>query len=250
MTDSKTTGAIGGIVAVVALLIVAVVAMINQPAAEITLGGSDQSGLSVNGTGSVSVTPDVAQLQLGVEVTAKTVAQARSSAAEAMDEIMAALKTNDIDENDVKTRYFNIYPQYNREREGTAEITGFTVNNQLTVTVRDIDTASEVLDDAITAGGDSVRVNGISFIVDDPEQFLDDARAKAIENAREHAETLASAAGVSVGGVRSISESSGGYYPPQPQIAVQPADGFGGATSISPGEQELTVSVFVVFEID
>lgn len=249
MNDSRTIGAIGGIVAVVALLIVSIFAITNQPAAEVTLGGADQSGLSVNGTGSVTVVPDVARIELGVEVSAKTVAQARSSAAEAMDEIMASLEANGVDPNDVKTRYFNIYPQYNYRNETAPEITGFMVNNQVTVTVRDIDTASDVLDDAIAAGGDLVRVNGITFTVDDPEQFLDEAREKAVENAREHAETLASAAGVSVGGVRSISES-GGYYPPEPRFAYETAADAGGATAISPGEQELTVSVFVIFEID
>ena len=249
MTDSKTIGAIGGIVAVVALLIVAIFAITNQPAAQITLGGSDQTGLSVNGTGSVSVTPDVARLELGVEVTARTVAQARSSAAETMAEIMASLEANGVDEADAQTRYFNIYPQYNYKNESAPEITGFTVNNQLTVTVREIDTASDVLDDAIAAGGDAVRVNGITFTVDDPEQFLDEAREKAVANAREHADTLASAAGVSVGGVRSISESGGGYYPPEPRFALDAAAS-GGSTPIAPGEQELTISVFVVFDID
>ena len=249
MTDSKTIGAIGSIVAVVALLIVAVFAIGNQPAAQITLGGSDQSGLSVNGTGSVTVAPDVAQLELGVEFVANTVAQARSGAAEAMDEIMASLEANGVDEKDVRTRYFNIYPQDNYKNESTPEITGFTVCNQVTVIVRDIDTASDVLDDAIAAGGDSVRVNGINFTVDEPEQYLDEAREKAVANAREHAETLASAAGVSVGGVRSISESSGGYYPPEPRFSMDSAAA-GGSTAISPGEQDLTVSVFVVFEID
>ena len=193
--------------------------------------------------------PDVAQLDLGVEVTARTVSQARSSAAEAMDEIMASLAANGVDEKDVKTRFFNIYPQYNYRNESAPEITGFTVNNQVTVIVRDIDTASEVLDAAIAAGGDFVRVNGISFTVDDPAQFLDEAREKAVENARAHAETLASAAGVSVGGVRSISESGGGYYPPEPRFALDSAAS-GGSTSISPGEQDLTINVFVVFEID
>ncbi len=195
------------------------------------------------------MTPDVAQLDLGVEVTARTVSQARSSAAEAMDEIMASLAANGVDEKDVKTRFFNIYPQYNYRNESAPEITGFTVNNQVTVIVRDIDTASEVLDAAIAAGGDFVRVNGISFTVDDPAQFLDEAREKAVENARAHAETLASAAGVSVGGVRSISESGGGYYPPEPRFALDSAAS-GGSTSISPGEQDLTINVFVVFEID
>jgi len=166
-----------------------------------------------------------------------------------MDEIMASLAANGVDEKDVKTRFFNIYPQYNYRNESAPEITGFTVNNQVTVIVRDIDTASEVLDAAIAAGGDFVRVNGISFTVDDPAQFLDEAREKAVENARAHAETLASAAGVSVGGVRSISESGGGYYPPEPRFALDSAAS-GGSTSISPGEQDLTINVFVVFEID
>ena len=166
-----------------------------------------------------------------------------------MDEVMASLEANGVDEQDVKTRFFNIYPQYNYRNETAPEITGFTVNNQVTVIVRDIDTASDVLDDAIDAGGDFVRVNGISFTVDEPEQYLDEAREKAVSNAREHAETLASAAGVSVGGVRSISESSGGYYPPEPRMAMDSAAA-GGSTAISPGEQELTVSVFVVFDID
>jgi uncharacterized protein YggE len=249
MTDSKTIGAIGGIISVVALVIVAVFAISKQPAAQITLGGSDQSGLSVNGTGSVVVIPDVAGLELGVEVIARTVAQARSSAAEVMDEIMASLNANGVDKKDVQTRYLSIYPQYSYKNESAPEITGFTVSNQVTITVRELDTVSAVLDDAIAAGGDFVRVNGISFTVDDPDQYLDEAREKAVANAREHADTLARAAGVSVGGVRSISESSGGYYPPEPRYALEAADS-GGSTSIAAGEQELTMSVSVVFDID
>lgn len=250
MTDSKAIGIFaGGAIAVVAILIGVLVVVTNDRSTQVTLGGVDQSGLSVNGTGTVTVTPDVARLELGIEVTAKTVAQARSSAAEAMDEVMASLNANGVEEGDVKTRFFNIYPQYNYRNEAAPEITGFIVNNQVTVTVRDLDTVSDVLDDAIDAGGDFVRVNGISFTVDDPEQFLDEAREKAVANAREHAETLASAAGVSVGDVRSISESSGGYYPPEPRFALDSAAS-GGSTSISPGEQDLTISVFVIFEID
>jgi uncharacterized protein YggE len=249
MSDSNNIGAIGGVISVVALLIVAVFAITNQPATQITFGGSDQTGLSVNGTGSVTVIPDCAQLDLGVEVTAKTVSQARSSAAETMDDIMASLAANGVEEKDITTRFFNIYPQYNYRNEIAPEITGFTVNTQIAVIVRDIDTASDVLDDAIAAGGDGIRVNGISFTVDEPEQYFDEAREKAIAKAREHAETLASAAGVSVGGVRSISESTGGYSPPEPRLAYESAAAKG-ATSISPGEQDLTIVVFVVFDID
>ena len=249
MSDPRTLGAVGGIVAVVALLIVAVVAVMNEPSAQVTLAGQQQSGISVSGSGSVSVTPDIARIDVGVEVTAETVAAARGQAADAMDAVMAALEDNGVDEADVKTRFFNIYPQYNHRNERAPEIVGFMVSNQVTVTVRDIDSVSDVLDATIAAGGDAVRVNGITFTVEDPEQFLDQARADAIANARKRAETLADAAGISLGPVRTISESTS-FVGAQRFLAVPEAafDG-GGATSISPGEQELTVHVSVVYEV-
>jgi len=249
MSDPRTMGAIGGIVAVVALLIIALAAVLNEPAAQVTLSGQQQTGISVSGNGSVSVTPDIARIEVGVEVTGRTVAEARGQAADAMDAVMDALDDNGVDEADVKTRFFNIYPQYNYRDERAPEIVGFTVNNQVTVTVRDIDSASEVLDAAIAAGGDAVRVNGISFTVDEPDQFLDQARADAIADARARAETLADAAGVDLGAVRSISESTS--FVGDQRFAVPEAafDG-GGATSISPGEQELSVNVSVVFEVN
>ena len=242
-------GAVGGMVAIVALLVVAVVAMLNEPAAQITLSGEQQSGIAVSGSGSVSVTPDIARIDVGVEVMASTVAAARGQAADAMDAVMAALKDNGVDEVDVRTRSFNIYPQYNYRDDEAPEIVGFTVNNQVTVTVRDIDNASTVLDAAIQAGGDSVRVNSISFTVEDPEQFLDEARAEAVATAHARAETLAEAAGIELGRVRSISESTS--FSNQrfaiPEAVFDSAGG--GATSISPGEQELSVNVSVVFNV-
>jgi uncharacterized protein YggE len=250
MSDPRTLGAVGGIVAVIALLIVAVVAVLNEPTAEVTLSSQAQTGISVSGSGSVAVTPDIARIEVGVEVTGDTVAEARSDAADAMDAVTDAIKDNGVDDADIRTRYFNIYPQYNYREDEPPEIVGFVVSNQVTVTVRDIDNSSAVLDAAIDAGGDAVRVNGISFTVDDPGQFLDEARAEAIDDARARAETLADAAGVSLGAVRSISESTS--FVGDQRIAVPEAalDGAGGATSISPGEQELSVSVSVVFEVN
>ena len=249
MSDPRVLGAVGGIVAVIAMLIIALVAVLNEPAAQVTLGGQEQTGISVNGSGTVSVAPDIARIEIGVEVTADTVAEARGEAADAMDAVMEALAENGVDEADVRTRFFNIYPQYNYREERAPEIIGFTVNNLVTVTVRDIDTASEVLDSAIEAGRDAVRVNGISFTVDEPEEFLNQARADAIEDARARAETLADAAGVDLGAVRSISESTSffGDRFAYPEAAF---DGAGGATSISPGEQELSVNVSVVFDVN
>jgi hypothetical protein len=251
MSDPRTLGAIGGIVAVVAMLIVALVAIMNEPAAEVSLSGQAQSGISVSGTGSVTVPPDIARIEIGVEITARTVAEARGQAADAMDAVMASLSDNGVDEADVKTRSFNIYPQYNYRDERAPEIVGFMVNNQVTVTIREIDDASTILDEAIEAGGDLVRVSGITFTVDEPDQFLDEARELAVADARSRAETLADAAGVSLGKVRTISESASSF--PEQRFFLQEAafDGAGGAASpISPGEQDLSVNVSVVFEVD
>jgi hypothetical protein len=217
----------------------------------VVLSQPSQSGISVTGRGSVAVTPDIAVLTLGVEVTLATVGDARAEAAEAMAAIQASLTANDVAAIDIKTQSFSIQPQYDFRREGPTEIIGYRVANSLVIRVRDIDTISTVLDDAVNAGGNSVRVNNISFTVDEPEQFQGEARQLAVEDAREQAETLAALAGVTLGKVRSVSESSFG--------GSSFDSGFGGAvfsaassgpTPISPGETEISLSVFVVYDID
>ncbi len=250
MSDPRTLGAIGGIVAVVAMLIVALVAVLNEPAAAITLRGQQQSGISVSGRGSVTVAPDIARIEIGVEITAKTVAEARGRAADAMDAVMASLSRDGVDDSDVKTRSFNIYPQYNYPDERAPEIVGFMVNNQVSVTLRDIDAASTILDEVIEAGGDLVRVSGITFTVDEPDQFLDEARELAVADARSRAKTLADAAGVSLGNVRTISESTSSF--PEQRFFSSGAtfDSVSGVSPISPGEQDLNINVSVVFEVD
>ncbi len=257
----------------------------------VTVAQPQQTGISVSGTGSVTVVPDLAVLSLGVEVTRATIAEARSEAAEAMEAVRAALGRDGVEERDIATQYFNIFPQYSRPApcvetrlvpapaplgvtegpvtEGAAtplaapavastpcppqepQITGFRVNNQLTVKVRDLDRLSDVLDHAITAGGDAVRVNNVSFSVDEPEQYLGEARAQAMQDARERAEQLASLAGVTLGQLRSVSESSA-----SPQALGR--GGFGAEfafaaavpTPLSPGETEVSLTVFVVYEVE
>lgn len=216
----------------------------------VTVSQPSESGISVTGNGSVTVVPNIAVLSLGVEVTAKTVAVARSQAAEAMAAVQLTLEENGIAVEDIKTTSFSIQPQYNFERDEPPEVTGYSVSNRVTVKVREIDDVSDVLDAAAEAGGDQVRINGISFTVDEPEQYQDEARVLAVEDARGRAQQLATLAGVSLGGVRSISESGGSV----------PFDrGFGGgvvmaeaaaSTPISPGETEISLSVFVTYDIE
>lgn len=218
----------------------------------IVVSQPSQTGISVSGRGSVTVVPDIAVLTLGVEVTQPTVAAARSQAAAAMDAVRASLEANGIVGDDIKTLSFSIQPQYLFRRDEQPEVTGYTVSNRVSVKVRNLDDVSDVLDDATEAGGDAVRINSISFTVDDPEQYQAEARKAAVEDARQRAEELAGLAGVTLGKVRSISE--GGVAIPLAERAigggVVQAASAGAPTPISPGETEISISVFVVYEIE
>ena len=217
--------------------------------AALTAAGDD-GGISVSGTGSVTVTPNIGVFEVGVEATEDTVALARSGAAEAMQRVRASITGNGVEERDIATRFFNIYPQYDYENDdGGPRITGYTVNNHIEVKVRDIDRLSDILDQAVTAGGDAIRVGGISFRVDEPEQYADEARTLAVEDARARAQQLADLAGVTLGSARTISESSGGFA----QRSFAPAaEAFAADVSspVSSGESQVSVTVHIVYGID
>lgn len=227
------------------------VACSDNRATEFVVRQLSETGISVSGHGSVTVVPDIAVLTLGVEVTAPTVAAARSKAAAAMKAVRASLDANSIGSDDIKTLSFNIQPHYAYRRDEQPEITGYTVSNLVSVKVRDLDVISDALDDAARAGGDAVRVNSISFSVDDPKSYEAGARKAAVADARERAEELATLAGVTLGKVLSISESGvsipfeeRSYGGMMLRSAAEPP------TPVSPGETEISLSVSVVYLIE
>jgi uncharacterized protein YggE len=217
----------------------------------VTVDQPQQTGISVTGTGSVTVVPDIGVISLGVEVSRTTVADARSEAAASMDAVRTALKRASVEDRDIATQYFNIQPQYGNstslDKLGMPTIVGYTVTNQVTVKVRKVDNLSTVLDAAIAAGGNAMRVNGVSFTVDDPERYQSEAREKAVADAKQRAGQLASLANVKLGAARAITESNnsgGGAYPVA--VAAQRS----GDTALSPGETEVSLTVSVVFDVE
>lgn len=208
----------------------------------------DPGGISVSGTGTVSVAPDVAVISLGVEVRAQTVAAAREGAAKALEAVRASLKRNGVEDRDIKTQGLSINPEYASRPTSQPTIIGYVVANQVSIKVRKLDDASKVLDDAVLAGGDSVRVNGISFDVDQPEKYHAQARELAVKDARQRAEALAKLAGVELGKPRTINEFSGPTSP-VPAIARSGAGLADTATPISAGESEVAVQVSIVYEL-
>lgn len=133
--------------------------------------------------------PDIGVLSLGVESTQLTVAADRSEATKAMDAVRASLKQNGVEEKDIAMTGFNIQTQQ-YYRGGAPRIIGYWVSNRVTVKVRQLDAFPKALDGAVAAGRDAVRVNGVSFAVDKPERYENEARDEAVADARTRAEQL------------------------------------------------------------
>ncbi len=211
--------------------------------------------ITVSGTGKVSAAPDTADINIGVITNASSAKDALAANNEAMSEIHRVLKERGIAAKDIQTINLSIAPQYSqpgqprpgqRPTEFVPRIVGYQVNNSVQITARDLDKLGQVLDAVVQAG--SNQMNGISFRIAEPEKLLDVARKQAMSDARRKAELLAGEAGVVVGLPISIQDAVGAFPPPRPMfgraMAMEAA-----AVPIAAGEQELSVSVTIVYEL-
>ena len=206
--------------------------------------------ITVSGTGTVTLKPDVADLHLGVLVSRSTVKAAQADAAAAMTKVLAALKALGIDDKDIQTSNVSLQPTYDYSN-GTnpPRITGFQMSNSVTVTVRDLDKLGDAIDNGLAAGATSL--DGVTFRVNDETAAEAQARQAAMAEAKAKADTLAAAAGVSVGGVASISETSAPIpYPITYNLAAPAAvDGSKVSTPVQAGTTDVTITVAVVYLI-
>ncbi len=215
-----------------------------------TNGATDQPPehtISVSGSGKVVVVPDMATVDLGVVIERPNAKAARQAAAQAMTKVVAAIKALGIDDKDIKTVDVSLNPVYDYPNSSAPKIRGYQLNNTVTVTVRDLDKLSDVLDDGVTAGATSV--NGISFDVADRVAAEAKAREAAVADAKAKADALASGLGVRIEGVASVSESS------STPIWYERSNGAGAmsedtaSTPVMAGTSDVTISVQVTFLI-
>ena len=220
-------------------------------ASEVLSSPAGDRTIHVTGSGSVTGEPDIAALDLGVSVEKETVAEAREEAASAMTALINSLQANNVAEKDIKTENFSIYPQYDYTDDGR-ELRGYRVNNTIRAKVRDLATLSEVIDDAAEAGGNSIVINSIQFMIDDTAPLQTQARSLAVKDAEAKAQTLAKASGVRLGEPVTITESTYFEGPPIAFAMAEEAfdDAARSATPIAPGELAVTVTVAVVYEIE
>lgn len=219
------------------------------PRAYPVTNGIDQPAdhtISVAGSGKVTVTPDMATIRLGVIIEGKTAKAARDAAAERMTAVVAALRKLGINEKDIATSNLTLGPVYDYPNNATPTLRGYQLSNIVSVTVRDLDKLSDVLDNSVTAGATSV--DSISFDVADRTAAEANARTAAVTDARDKADALAAGLGIRVTGVASVSESVSTpiWYSPEFNAA---AGDKGASTPVLPGTTDVTITVQVVFLI-
>lgn len=230
--------------------------------------------ISVSGEGKVYAKPDVALVSLGVTTQAETVADATKTGTEKMNAVIEAVKGLGVDEKDIQTTNYNLSPVYKSTdkilispvslessyrsstiitgssmTDSSQEITGYKLIQNVQVKIRDFTKIGEILSKATDSG--SNQIGDLQFTIDNPEQFKEQARAQAIAQAKTKAESLARESGIKLGKLINIYESN--YYSPSYSsikgLGVDTAT-YGGATpTIQPGEQEVYISISLVYQV-
>ncbi len=210
--------------------------------------GDDAGGISISGQGTAVAAPDIASLSVGVSTLAGTARGARDDAASSVSDLIESLEENGIAGEDFHTSQFSINPEIDFRRDGEQVIRGYRVTSLLSVTVRDLDRVGEVIDDAVDAVGNGIRVQGVTFSIEDAVALQSEARALAMADAKTKAQQLAELAEVELGKPIAICETSGGGLPPVFFDAARAADL--AETPISPGQLEIAVTVQVTYGIE
>ena len=202
--------------------------------------------VSISGLGEVKTPPDMATISSGVVSEAVSAKDALAKNNAAMAAVIAALKNAGIAEEDIQTSDFSVSPKY-PAYPAPQRIVGYTISNQVTARVKNLKNLGPVLDTLVQSG--SNQIGGIGFSIDDPQKALNEARKKAVADARAKAELYAEAAGVSLGRVVQISENTA-ITPPVPmmRMAAQATDA-AAAVPIAAGQQTVSATVSIVYEI-
>lgn len=249
METRKSTlpGALAGALLVAGLALGAVagvlVARPNSAQAQSVAAGVRQ--VTVVGNGEFRIAPDMATVQIGVETSAPTTREALAQNTTQARAVIEQIKQLGVAEKDIQTAGFNIYATYSNDGR---TVTGYTVSNTVSVAIRDLAKAGDLLDKVVEAGAN--RVYGVSFGLSDPKAAQAQARDVAMADARVRAEQLARGGGAQIGQVLVITENIGGG-PVLPLPAMGRADEMaaGAPVPVQAGEQLITIAVQVTYAL-
>jgi uncharacterized protein YggE len=226
---------------------VTVLVLLACPAFAAASASDPRPSIAVSGNGKVLYVPDLGYIQVGVSSDAWTAAEAWQKNEEIVKKIFAALKTLGVDEKDLKTSNLNVQPRYSNKLNEEPKFLGYTASYDLSVTVRKLVHMGALLDGMVDAGAN--RNMNISFGCSKIDELLDEARVRAVADARKLANLYVTGAGAHLGDVLGISDT------PNYQQRYLPVDAMAfkegkASLPIAAGEQELNVSITVTWAID
>lgn len=201
----------------------------------------------VGGKGEIFAKPDIAQVSLSVEKEAVSLSDAQDQATGVINKVVDFLKGAGVEEKDIKTTNYNIYPRYDYLEQMGRVFRGYVVSQTIQVKIRKTDRIGEILVGTTKAGAN--QIGGIYFTIDDEEVVKQEARQKAIIDAQEKAGRLAKDLGLKIVRLVNFSESGGDYY--LPYYAESKALGIGGGEEpdIPTGENKITVTVNLTYQM-
>ena len=200
--------------------------------------------ITVTGTGNVTGTPNQLVLAMGVQVNGSSVGSALANANDAVNRVTAALRAGGVAAADIQTSGLSIWPNYPNNSQTP---NGYSVSESLTATLNSLAAAGTQIDAAVHAGGDATTVSGISLNLTDTSALLAQARARAVADATAKAAQYAKALGQPLGPVVSITDQASTQ--PFPVYAAESSAAAKASVPISPGTQQLSVSITVVFAV-
>jgi hypothetical protein len=209
---------------------------------------------TVDGEGKISAKPDIANVSLAVVSKGTTVKQVTTDNNTKMNQVIAAVQAVGVDPKDITTSEYDLNPDYDYNSvlpDGSNKIIGYSLTQQITVKVRDLNKVDDVLDGGTKAGAN--QVGSLDFEIDDMGPVKQQARTIAFAAAKAKAQEMADEAGVSLGRIVTFSEQTPSNPVPMVNFAME-AKSAGAvaapAPSIQPGQQELTLDVSVTYEIN
>jgi hypothetical protein len=232
-----------------AIILAAVVLSACGPATIVANPLPPQRTLSVTGSGTVTLTPDIAYINIGVHNEMPTAAEAVTANNTQTQQVIDALKKSGVEAKDIRTTNFSIYPNIQYDPQTNQKIgTTYVVDNTVYVTVRHIDKLGDLLDATVQAGANSI--NSIQFDVEDKTAAIKQAREEAVKDAKLQAQDLASSSGVALGDLQTVS-----FFDnvPQPLMNAFGKGGGGGVAEasvpINAGQMTLSVTVNMTYTI-
>ncbi len=210
----------------------------------------DSRSISVSGTGTVSVVPDAVRFNATVNVVGASNAEALAGASKSAAAVRAALKTNAIATKDIRSASISVYPEYTWTQEAGTKITGYRASQSFDVLIRKSSIAGTVIEAVVNAGGNDVQLGGVIPVVLDSAGAAEDARAAAVANAKSKAMSYAKLLGATLGKVITLEETSSPVYSTPFAMKASALASDAAPLEVDLGEQDVTVSISVKWELN